>query len=76
MSCKREWWKSLLNRIKKKKRLKRIKYSLIEFWDKNNPTNNQITGALEEEDKKKEIDKMFTEIIVKNFPNMGKEIAT
>ena len=60
----------------KKKRLKRIKYSLIEFWDKNNPTNNQITGALEEEDKKKEIDKMFTEIIVKNFPNMGKEIAT
>ena len=57
--------------------MKRIKDSLREFWDKNNHTNNQITGALEdEEEKKKEIDKMFTEIIVKNFPNMGKDIAT
>ena len=61
---------------KKKKRLKGIKDILREFWDKNNHTNNQITGALKEEEKKKEIDKMFTEIIVKNFPNMGKEIAT
>jgi len=57
--------------------VKRIKDSLREFWDKNNHTNNQITGALEdEEEKKKEIDKIFTEIIVKNFPNMGKDIAT
>ena len=60
------------------KRVKRIKDSLREFWDKNNQTNNQITGALEEEEveKKKGIDKIFTEIIVKNFPNTGKEIAT
>ena len=59
------------------KRVKRIKDSLREFWDKNNQTNNQITGALEEkEEKKKGIDKIFTEITVKNFPNMGKEIAT
>ena len=58
--------------------MKRIKGSLREFWDKNNQTNNQITGALEEEEeeKKKGIDKILTDIIVKNFPNMGKEIAT
>ena len=40
--------------------MKRIKDSLREFWDKNNHTNNQITGVLEEEEeKKKGIDKMF-----------------
>ena len=60
------------------KRVKRIKDSLREFWDKNNQTNNQITRALEEEEeeKNKGINKIFTEIIVKNFPNTGKEIAT
>ena len=60
------------------KKVKRIKDSLREFWDKNKQTNNQIKGALEEEEeeKKKGIDKIFTEIIVKNFPNTGKEIAT
>ena len=39
-------------------------------------TNIQIIGAPEEEDKKKGSEKIFEEIIVKNFPNMGKETVT
>ena len=37
-------------------------------------TNILIIGVLEEE-KKKWYDKIFEEIIVENFPNIGKEIA-
>ena len=36
----------------------------------------RIIGVSEEEDKKKEHDKTLEEIIVENFPKMGKEIAT
>ena len=32
-------------------------------------------GVLEEEDKKKGHEKIFEEIIVENFPKMGKEIV-
>ena len=32
-------------------------------------------GVPEEEEKKKEYEKIFEEIIVENFPNMEKEIA-
>ena len=35
----------------------------------------QIIGV-PEEDKKKGYKKIFEEVIVKNFPNMGKEIAS
>ena len=38
--------------------------------------NIQIIGAPEEEDKKKGHEKILEEIIVENFPKMGKEIAT
>ena len=34
------------------------------------------TGVLEEEDKKKDHEKILEEIIVENFPKMGKEIVT
>ena len=37
---------------------------------------HRIIGAPEEEEKEKGPEKIFEEIIVKNFPNMGKEIAT
>ena len=33
-------------------------------------------SGVPEEEKKKGTEKIFEEIIVKNFPNMGKEIAT
>ena len=36
----------------------------------------QILGVLEEEEKKIGIEKIFKEIIVKNFLNTGKEVAT
>ena len=38
--------------------------------------NIQIIGIPEEEDKKKGHEKILEEIIVENFPKMGKEIAT
>ena len=36
-------------------------------------TNIQIIGVPEEEEKKKGYEKNFEEIIVENFPNIGKE---
>ena len=38
--------------------------------------NIRIIGVPEEEDKKKGHEKILEEIIVENFPKMGKEIAT
>ena len=35
-----------------------------------------MIGVPEKEDKKKGPERILEEIIVKNFPNMGKEIAT
>ena len=37
-------------------------------------SNIRIIGVPEEEDKKKDHEKMLEEIIVKNFPKIGKEI--
>ena len=60
----------------KEKRMKRIEDSLRDLWDNIKHTNIQFIGVPEEEEKKKETEKIFEEIIVKNFHNMGKEIAT
>ena len=38
--------------------------------------NIQIIGVPEEEDKKKDHEKICEEIIVENLPKMGKEIIT
>ena len=57
----------------KEKRMKRIEDSLRDLWDNTKHTNIRITGVPEEEKKKKGIEKIFEEIIVENFPNMGKE---
>ena len=35
-----------------------------------------MTGVWEDEKKEKRSEKVFEEIIVKNFPNMGKDIVT
>ena len=39
-------------------------------------SNIQIIGVPEEEDKKKDHEKILQEIIVENFPKMGEEIIT
>ena len=58
----------------KVKRMKRTKDHLRDLWDNIKRTNIPIIGVPEEE-KKKGYEKIFEEIIVKNFPNMEKEIV-
>ena len=57
----------------KEKRMKRIEDSLRDLWDNIKCTNILIIGVPEEEEKKKGTEKIFEEIIVENFPNMGKK---
>ena len=59
----------------KEKRMKRIEDSLRDLWDNIKHTNIRIIGVPEEEEKKKGTEKIFEQIIVENFPNMGKEIV-
>jgi len=61
---------------KKEKRIKRNEDNLRDLWDNVKRPNIRIIGVPEKEDKKKGHEKIFEEIIVENFPNMGKEIAT
>ena len=55
--------------------MKRTEDSLGDLWNNIKNTNIQIIGVPEEEEKKKGYEKIFEEIIVENFTNMGKEIA-
>ena len=59
----------------KEKRKKRTENSLRNLWDNIKHTNIRIICVQEEEEKKKETKKILEEIIVENFPNMGKEIV-
>ena len=59
----------------KETRMKRIEDSLRDLWDNIKHTNIQIIGVPEEEEKKKRTEKIFEEIMVENFLNMGKEIV-
>ena len=61
---------------KKEKRIKRNEDNLSYFQDNIKRYNIQIIGVPEEEDKKKDHEKIFEEIIIENFPKMGKEIIT
>ena len=58
----------------KEKRMKRTEDSLRDLWDNIKRSNIRIIGVPEEEEKKKGTEKIFEEIIVENFPDMGKEI--
>uniref|UniRef100_A0A8D2BZ52 L1 transposable element RRM domain-containing protein n=1 Tax=Sus scrofa TaxID=9823 RepID=A0A8D2BZ52_PIG len=60
---------------KTEKRLKRNEDSLREHWDKVKCTNTYIIGVPGEE-REKESEKIFEEVIAQNFPNMGKEPPT
>ena len=55
--------------------MKRIEDSLRNIWEHIKSTNIRIIGVPEEEEKKKGSEKIFEEIIVENFSNMGKEIV-
>ena len=59
----------------KGKRIKINEDNLRDLWDNVKHTNIQIIGVPEEEDKKKGHEKILEEIIVENFPKMGKEMA-
>ena len=63
-------------RGKKKKRIKRNEDNLRDLWDNVKCPNIRIIGVPKEEDKKKGHEKTLEEVIVENFPKMGKEIAT
>jgi len=58
----------------KGKGMERIEESLRELWDNIKHTNTQVIWVLEEEEKKKGTEKIFEEIIVENFPNVGKDL--
>ena len=62
-------------RGKKKKRIKRNEDNLRDLWDNVKQPYIRIIGV-PEEDKKKGHEKILEEIIVENFPKMGKEIVT
>ena len=55
--------------------MKRAEDSLRDLWDHIKRTHIRIIGVPEEEEKKKEYEKNFEEIIVENFPNMEKAIV-
>ena len=56
--------------------MKRNEDSLRDLWDNIKRNTIHIIGVSEEEDREKGPEKIFEDIIVENFPNMGKEIAT
>ena len=60
----------------KEKRMKINENSLRDFWDNIKCNNIHIMGVPEGEEREKGPEKIFEEIIVEKFPNMGKEIAT
>ena len=60
----------------KEKRMKRNEDSLRDFWDNIKHNNIHIIWVPEGEEREKGPEKLFEEIILENFPNMGKEIAT
>ena len=61
---------------KKEKRIKINEDNLRDLWDNVKCPNIQIIGVPKEENKKKGHEKILEEIIVQNFPKIGKEIAT
>ena len=56
--------------------MKRNEDSLRDLWDNIKHNNIRIIGVPEGEEREKGPEKIFEDITVENFPNMGKEIAT
>ena len=55
---------------------KRNEDNLRDLQDNMKHSNIRIIGVPEEEDKKKDHEKILQDIIVENFPKMGKEVIT
>ena len=55
--------------------MKRIEDSLRDLQDNFKPNNIRIIGAPEEEEKKKETEKILEDVIDENFSNLEKEIV-
>ena len=60
----------------KEKRMKTNEDTLRDLWDNIKRNNIRIIGIPEGEEREKGSEKIFEEIMVENFPNMGKEIAS
>ena len=60
---------------KKDKRIKRTEDNLRDLWDNVKCPNIRVIGV-PEEDRKKNHEKILEEIILENFPKMGKKIIT
>ena len=60
-------------RGKKRKRIKRNEDNLRDLWDNVKRPNIRIIGVPEEEDRKKDHEKILEEIIVDNFPKWGRK---
>ena len=56
--------------------MKRNEDSLRDLWDNIKHNNIHIIGVPEGEEREKWPEKIFEEITVEKFPNMGKEIPT
>ena len=65
-----------INEAERKKGIKRNKDNLRDLWDNVKHPIVRIIGVPEEEDKKKDPEKILEEIIVENFPKMGKHPKT
>ena len=65
-----------MNQRGKKNQIKRNEDNLRDLQDNMKHSNTRIIGVPEEEDKKKDHEKILEEIIVINFPKMRKEIIT
>ena len=65
-----------MKQTKKEKGIKRNEDNLRDLQDNIKRYNIRILGVPEEEDEKKDDEKIFEEIIVENFSKMGKEIIT
>ena len=61
---------------KKEKQIKRNEDNLRDPQDNMKSSNIRIIGVPEEEDKKKDHEKILEETVVENFPKLGKEIIT
>ena len=60
----------------KNNELKEMRTTSRDLQDNMKCSNIRIIGVPEEEDKKKDHEKILEEIIVENVPKMGKEIIT
>ena len=68
-----------INESERRKELKEMRTNednIRDLRDNMKHPSIQIIGVTEEEDKKKNHEKILEEIVVENFPKMGKEIIT